>query len=176
VVLESMALDPPLSIAHTTPYNDTGDDLDSSSSSDEDADLSDAEDKNDADESISTAEDQHEDENEAESSSEDEEAGSSEDADFEVDEDVQPEAEDDDDDENNSDSSDSVKNARKPSKEKVVDEFYENPDLYGLRRSVRYTFLYLVDYANGHLVGTCSSSFSYHSKLLSHQLSPSPPH
>ena len=65
----------------------------------------------------------------------DEEVAGSEDADFEVDEDLHDDAEEEDE---NSSSSGSGKPSRRVSKAKVVaDEFYENPDLYGLRRSVR---------------------------------------
>jgi len=126
-----------MSIAGTHTYSMTTDHADPSSSSEgEDVDVSDAEPQDDADESASTVESKREDEEvddepDVESSSEGDDVGSD-DGDFEVDDDVQEEEVE----EQSSDAESEKASPRRPSKEKAAKEYYENPDLYGLRRSV----------------------------------------
>lgn len=72
----------------------------------------------------------HNDEDGIQSSSSEESQAGSEDGDYEVDEEVTEEIH------GYTSSEGSVSRSRRTSKDRLEDNFYENPDLYGLRRSV----------------------------------------
>jgi len=136
MVLSLQVVGTPATIADTHTYAITTGHADPSSSSEEDdVDVSDVEPQDDVDESASTIGSKHEDEEDGdepdvESSSGGDDAASDDD-DFEEDEDVQEGVE-----EQSSDAESEKASPRRPSKEKTANEYYENPDLYGLRRSV----------------------------------------
>lgn len=122
---------------HETPaenhtYTLASDSAASASESESDAAPSDTEEHGAADETVSSAESKHEEDDDAEipsSSSDDADDVASEDGDFEVDEDA-PVVN------GYSDSEKSEADSQDMSADKGEDNFYENPDLYGLRRSV----------------------------------------
>lgn len=136
MVLSLQVVGTPATTADAHTYAMTTDPADPSSSSEEDdGDVSDAESQDDVDESASTVESKHEDEEDGDEpdveSSSGEDDAASDDEDFKEDEDVQEGVE-----EQSSDAESEKASPRRPSKEKTANEYYENPDLYGLRRSV----------------------------------------
>jgi hypothetical protein len=114
-----------ISIQHTVPAP-----IDPASSSESDGNALDEEEPDE--ESMSSPDSRHQEEVESGSSSAEEDGLGSEDADYEIEEDLHEAAN------GYSSSSKSGRMSRRTSKEKGMSEIYDNPDLYGLRRSVRF--------------------------------------